>query len=291
MDDLFAGPVSRDRIVDRIREHPLGYDAATQRTLFARLVLGARADALRDDGADVTFGGDDGTIVYFHGGGYAFGSPLTHARIGRGLAERVGLRVMLPNYPLAPEHCWPAQLDAALDAVRDIPGPVVLAGDSAGGHLALVTALELARQGRRVAGLMLFSPNTDRSGLSTTRMRNDPLDPMVDDAGDQRLARQCFGDLAVDDRQVSPVLDDLDLLPPIHLETGADEVLLGDSLVLAERARAAHCAVTLHVDPDGLHMGQLWAPWWAPAAASLDRAATFAAAVVRDPLARDSRTP
>lgn len=287
MDDLFTGPVSRDHIVERIREHPLGDEAAKQRTRFARLVLGDGADASRDDGGDVTFDGQDGTIVYFHGGGYAFGSPRTHARIGRGLAERVGLRVVLPMYPLAPEHCWPAQLDAALAAVRAIPGPVVLAGDSAGGHLALVTSLELARRGRSVAGLMLFSPNTDRSGLSTTRVRNDPLDPMVDDAGDRRLARQCFGDLAVDNCQVSPVLDDLESLPPIYLEAGTDEVLVGDSLALARRAQDAGCAVTLHVEPDGLHMGQLWAPWWPPAAASLDRAATFANAVVRDPLTQD----
>ncbi len=223
----------------------------------------------------MTFEGEGGTIVYFHGGGYAFGSPLTHARVGRGLADRTGWSVVLPDYPLAPEHRWPAQLDAALTTVTDIVGSVVLAGDSAGGHLALVTALELARRGSTVAGLILFSPNTDRSGLSTTRERNDPLNPMVDDAGDRQLAQQCFGDHSVHHRQVSPVLDDLATLPPLYLEVGADEVLLGDSLVLAQRARKAGCAVTLHVEQDGIHMGQLWEPWWPTAAASLERAATF----------------
>lgn len=277
----FSGPISRDHITARVQAHPLGDRAAVQRTRFAHLVLGERADTEVDAAVDVTFDGEGGTIVYFHGGGYAFGSPLTHARIGRGLAERAGMRVVLPNYPLAPEHLWPAQLDAAMAAVMGIADPVVLAGDSAGGHLALVTALELARHGRNVAGLILFSPNTDRSGLSTTRARNDPLDPMVDDEGDQQLARQCFCDMAVENRHVSPVLDDLTLLPPVYLEAGTDEVLLGDSLALAQRARAAGRAVTMHVQPDGLHMGQLWAPWWPTASASLDRAATFAREVVR----------
>lgn len=281
----FSGPVSRDRIVSRIREHPLGDQPAAQRTNFARLVLDESADTEAEAATEVKFEGVGGTIVYFHGGGYAFGSPLTHVRIGKRLAELTGFRVILPVYPLAPEHRWPAQLDAALAAVlkvsRDMSEPIVLAGDSAGGHLALVTALELARQGRRVAGLVLFSPNTDRSGLSTTRARNNPLDPMVDDAGDQELARQCFGDMAVDNPQFSPVLDDLTLLPPIYVEAGTEEVLLGDSLVLAQRAREAGGAVTLHVQPGGLHMGQLWTPWWAVAAASLERAATFTCAVAR----------
>ncbi len=222
----------------------------------------------------------NGTIVYLHGGGYAFGSPRTHERIAHGLAERTGLKVLLPAYPLAPEHPWPAQLDTVLEAVRTIRGPIVLAGDSAGGHLALVVALELARHGTRVAGLVLFSPNTDRSGLSTTRQTNDRLDPMVDDAGDHDLAKQAFRDLPSEHPHASPVLDDLTLLPPTYLEVGAEEVLLGDSLLLAERARSAGIDITLHVEPDGLHMGQLWAPWWPVATASLDRAAAFVGSVM-----------
>lgn len=279
MDDVFSGPVTRDEIVSRIEAHPLGDDVVTQRMRFARLALGDRVDEDRGADSGVSFSGEGGTIVYFHGGGYAFGSPVTHERIGHGLAKRTGMTVVLPTYPLAPEHPWPARLDAAMAAVDDITDPVVLAGDSAGGHLALTTALALARQGRAVAGLILFSPNTDRTGLSSTRTRNDPLDPMVDDAGDRQLAQQCFADMALDDPQVSPVLDDLTLLPSIHLEVGGDEVLLGDSLVLAERARSAGCEVTLHVDPAGLHMGQLWAPWWPNASAALDRAATSARAI------------
>lgn len=270
----FAGPVARDEVVARIEAHPIEGPPSAQRKAFASLVLGDDAEA--GDHRTLRIDGRGGTIVYFHGGGYLFGSPQTHARIGDALAEATGFGVVMPAYPLAPEHKWPAQLTAALSAVAEISGPVVLAGDSAGGHLALVTALELQRRGRTLAGLMLFSPNTDRTDLSTTRAQNDPSDPMVDDESDREMARQCFGNRPADDPQVSPLLDRLDLLPPLHLEVGGGEVLLGDSLLLANRAIQAGVSVSLHVQPDGLHMMQLWAPWWQTASASLDRAALFA---------------
>lgn len=270
----FERVVERDAIIARIGEHPIEGAPQAQREAFVDLVLGEEPGSA-DDGP-LRIAGEGGTIVYLHGGGYAFGSPHTHARIAEALAQGTGLEVVLPSYPLAPEHPWPAQLEAALEVVADAHGPLVLAGDSAGGHLALVTALEVARRGDAVAGLVLFSPNTDRTGLSSTRQRNGPSDPMVDDEGDRELARQCFGSLPDDHHQVSPLLDDLTVLPPLHIEVGAGEVLLDDSLLLAERARAAGVAVTLHVEEDGLHMMQLWAPWWTTAVASLDRAAAFA---------------
>ena len=191
------------------------------------------------------------------------------------MADASGLSVRLPAYPLAPEHRWPAQLEFALDLCGAAEGPLILSGDSAGGHLALATALALARRGTPVAGLILFSPNTDRSGLSDTRTRNDAQDPMVDDSGDRALAALAFGDRDPRDPELSPVLDDLSLLPPTYVEVGRDEVLLGDSLVLTERAEAAGASIRCRVEEDGLHMGQLWTPWWAGANASLQRAGTF----------------
>ena len=100
-----------------------------------------------------------------------------------------------------------------------------------------------------------------------------PLDPMNSDDDDATLGQMCLGDLPDDDPQVSPVLDDLSLLPPTYLEAGDTEVLLGDSLVLHERARAAGAQTSLHVEPGLLHMGQLWVPWWDAAEASLRRVA------------------
>ena len=299
----FDGPVDRATIVRRIETHPIAGEPAAMRAAFERLVLRDDRDPCDVPGGSSVLGspilaGVDGLtvlphvdpadagaaeryapdrlIVWLHGGGYVFGSPETHARPAARLATLTSTPVLLPRYPLAPEHRWPAPLVHAFGiAARTIDGGarLVLAGDSAGGHLALVASLELASRGTPPAGLLLFSPNTDRTGLSDTREAMTPLDPMNADADDRRLARMCFDDLPDDDPHVSPVLDDLTLLPPTHIEVGDPEVLLGDSLVLHERARAAGANVSLHVEPDLLHMGQLWAPWWDTAEASLVRAA------------------
>ena len=134
----------------------------------------------------------------------------------------------------------------------------------------------MAKAGTPVAGLLLCAPNTDRTGLSDTRVRMTRRDPMNADGDDQALAARMFGDMPNAHPHVSPVTDDLSLLPPTHIEVGDPEVLLGDSVVLHERARRAGMNVTLHIEPDFLHMGQLWTPWWSPADASLDRCANCA---------------
>lgn len=279
-----AGRLTRAQIVARIAAHPLGETPDEMRAGFRRLTLGGGG---RPDGGPRAFRPVEPvpgrpTILWFHGGGYVFGGPDTHARIGRHLSEVHGFEVRLPRYPLAPEHVWPAQRDQALaaadDAALDGRAPI-LAGDSAGGHLALVAALAMARAGTPATALLLFSPNTDRSGASATRAANAAADPMVDPKDDARLAAMCFGDRPGTDPEVSPLLDDLSLLPPTWIEVGAGEVLLDDSRLLAERGRAAGAEVTLTVTPDLLHMAQLWAPHWDAATESLDRAAAFATGV------------
>ncbi|TFL19627.1 alpha/beta hydrolase fold domain-containing protein [Jannaschia formosa] len=275
----------RADILARIEAHPLGDTPAEMRPAFDRLTRGVdiplphgiKVTNMPDVGLRVTGPRPGPEVIWFHGGGYVFGAPDTHLRAAARLAARSGARVTLPRYPLAPEATWPAQRHAALAAIPDGPVPI-LAGDSAGGHLALVTALALARQGRPPPALLLFSPNTDRSGLSDTRRANEDSDPMVDDASDRRLARMCFMGMPGDHPEVSPVLDDLSLLPPTLIEVGAEEVLLGDARVLARRARDRGAFVKLHEVPGMIHMGQVWAPGWQRANASLGRAMGFALA-------------
>ena len=290
----FEGPARRADVVARVTAHPVSGSPAGMRAAFARLALGAVPRGAPDlaaigaaTGVEVapgpgtppgliltpTGGAEGAPVLWFHGGGYVFGSPETHMRPAAALARMTGRRVILPRYPLAPEARWPAQLDHALEACAAQDGPVVLAGDSAGGHLALVAALALARAGSPAAALVLFSPNTDRSGLSRTRAAMSGDDPMNDDEDDAALAKLCFGDMPADHPHVSPLLDDLSLLPPTHVEVGDPEVLLDDSRLLAERGSAAGARISLHVAPGLLHMGQLWTPWWDAADASLSRVA------------------
>ena len=105
-----------------------------------------------------------GSVLYLHGGAYCVGSPVTHRALTSRLARVLGLPVFAADYRLAPEHPFPAGLDDALAAYRALraDGPVILAGDSAGGGLALATALALRDAGEPApAALVLFSPWVD----------------------------------------------------------------------------------------------------------------------------------
>ncbi|MDT7858377.1 alpha/beta hydrolase [Rubrivirga sp. S365] len=282
----FDGPVTFADVQARIEAVDLGESPDEMRAAFARLMRGDDAGEPVPDAATETWGGVDAlrlgeadgneVAVWFHGGGYVFGRPETHARPAAAFAQALGVPVVLPRYRLAPEHPWPAQRDDALAAVRalqDAGRRVVLAGDSAGGHLALVTALTLAGEGRPVGALALFSPNTDRTGLSGTRQANTPRDAMNADDDDRQLAEMTFRDRPNDDPEVSPLLADLGRLPRTHVEVGGREVLLGDALRLAERACAAGADLSLHLTAGAFHMWQLWTPWLPAADASIRRAA------------------
>ncbi|MDX1531343.1 MAG: alpha/beta hydrolase fold domain-containing protein, partial [Rhodothermales bacterium] len=242
-DGPFQGRVSFADVAERIESIDLGDEPVTMRERFARLIRGGQAGQEPPVGTSETVGGVDtlvvpppdgasgaARVVWFHGGGYVFGAPETHWRPAAALAAAVAAPVVLPRYRLAPEHPWPAPLDDALAvarALQDVGHPVAFAGDSAGGHLALVAALTLAREGRPVTALALFSPNTDRTGLSDTRAAHSDRDPMNDAAQDRALAALAFGARPYDHPQASPVLDDLALLPSTHVEVGDREVLLG----------------------------------------------------------------
>ena len=219
------------------------------------------------NGIEVVRVGEGPPLIWFHGGGYVLGAPETHMVLAAHLAAR-GIEVILPRYPLAPERTWPAPRDAALAVMDGFPGQVALAGDSAGGHLALVGAL--ARPGKATS-LSLVSPNTDRTGLSRTRDRDG--DAMNDGETDAALWAMAAPDLAPDDPEASPHLADLRGLPPVHLAAVGAEVLLDDTLILARALAAAQVPLSLHVAPGLFHMHTLWPDALAEGAAALDRIA------------------
>ncbi|WP_056035562.1 alpha/beta hydrolase [Loktanella sp. 3ANDIMAR09] len=199
------------------------------------------------------FGQGPDPIVWFHGGGYVFGGSDTHAGCASYLAGLTGARVFVPDYPLAPQFGWPAIREAARQVLDALPGARVV-GDSAGGHLALVSA----QSGADIPRMALLSPNTDRSGASTTRTRNSDSDLMNDDAQDAALAHMAFGDRDPHDPEVSPLLGDLSKMPPTLMSVSLSEVLLDDSLLLAHAAALAGAEVTLRTVPDLFHMWHIW---------------------------------
>lgn len=156
----------------------------------SRVVLGERS-ALRLDPPDAAA---DRAVLWLHGGAFVTGSFATHGAFAAALARAAGVRVYLLDYRLAPEHPHPAALDDATVALRYVPEDrVVLGGDSAGGCLALLAALE---PGRPLAGLALVSPVVDATRRTSRAWRGK--DPLLRQAWVEAGVRAYFGDDAPD---------------------------------------------------------------------------------------------
>ena len=209
------------------------------------------------------------TLMYVHGGGFVGCSPKTHRPITAGFALQ-GFRVFAPDYRLAPEHPFPAPLDdvvAAWRALRsqhdaEAPGQrLVLAGESAGGNLALALMLVLRDAGERLPdAAALFSPATDLSGGSPSISGNGDRDPMFHGPSLANLGNAYLGaggDAA--NPFVSPIFGDPRGLPPLLFHVAAEEALRDDGLRFAQKARAAGVHVETSVWPVVPHAWQLLA--------------------------------
>jgi cation diffusion facilitator CzcD-associated flavoprotein CzcO/acetyl esterase/lipase len=218
----------------------------------------------------------EGSVLFLHGGAYCVGSPRTHRALAAWLARDSGLPVVVPDYRLAPEHPFPAALDDALAAYDALiaQGPVLIAGDSAGGGLALALAVQVRDTGRPApAGLALLSPWVDlRPGQQPADV---PGEAMLSADWMQACARHYAG-TATDDPRVSPLLADLRGLPPVLVQCGTDELLQGQSRALAEALTAAGVQATLDEVPHRWHVFQLHAGQLPSANAAVSRIARFA---------------
>jgi acetyl esterase len=200
-----------------------------------------------------------GTFLHIHGGGWVIGAPDQYDEPNQALARRTGLRVVSAQYRLAPEHPWPAARDDCLAAARwaldRFDGRFFIGGESAGGHLAAVTAIGLrdAGLGARVTGVVLNYGVFDMAGtpsclnwgerylvLSTPMMRwfFDHVDPDGNARGRP---------------DASPLRADLRDLPPALFSVGTEDPLLDDTLFMAARWQAAGNETRLAVYPGGVH--------------------------------------
>ncbi|MFD6447425.1 alpha/beta hydrolase [Promicromonospora sp. NPDC060204] len=227
---------------------------------------------------------DAGVLLYLHGGGYVIGDARTGVPLAAALAARTGLRAVAPDYRLAPEHPFPAAVDDGLAAYRALlaetdPARVVVAGDSAGGGLALATVLAARDAGLPLpAAVVAFSGWFDLTLSGASLTGKESVDPIFDAADIREYAATYLPD-AADARSplASPVLADLRGLPPLLLQVGSAEVLLDDSTLLAARAATADVEVTLEVYPGSAHVFQHHHATEPTAAHAMDSAAAFLA--------------
>jgi monoterpene epsilon-lactone hydrolase len=208
-----------------------------------------------------------GALVYLHGGGYGLGSIATHRALVSRLSQATGLRALAVGYRLAPEDPFPAAVEDAVAVYRSLlddgvpPERLVVAGDSAGGGLAMATMVALRDIGGRLpAAAVCLSPWVDLEVSSDPTTVVADADPMVTREELQRMAGLYLAGADPRSPLASPLHAELHGLPPLLVQVGTAETLLDDSLRLAERVRTAGGDVTLEPWRDMIHVWQAFAP-------------------------------
>jgi epsilon-lactone hydrolase len=204
----------------------------------------------------------DRVVLCLHGGGYVTASMYTHRKVYGHLAKAIGCRALIPHYRRAPEHVHPAPVDDATAAYRWLlgqgiaPGHIALAGDSAGGALAVATLLRARERGLPMpAASMPLSPWVDMEITGETLATNRDKDVLVQKEVVEIMAQTFLGEGGNRrDPLANPLYADLGGLPPLCIQVGGDETLLDDSRRLAERARNSGVDVTLEVFPEMQHV-------------------------------------
>ncbi|SFI10725.1 alpha/beta hydrolase [Bradyrhizobium sp. Gha] len=221
-------------------------------------------------------------IVYFHGGGFFFGSSRSHRVVAANLARASGFSVLAADYRLAPEHPAPTAHDDALAVYKWAlaqglaPAAICLSGDSAGGNLAISTAMR-ARDERLPgpAALVVMSPALDFSGeRESFRTMTDA--PLLTPQLIELFKNVYFGDSEPTSPYLAPLNGDLSKLPATLIHAGSWELLRDDSVQLAERLRQADGAAELKIWDGMCHSWQLFAPMLDEAMASIEEPAVFA---------------
>jgi acetyl esterase/lipase len=221
-------------------------------------------------------------ILYLHGGGHVSGAPVLYRDFIWRIAKAARARVIILDHRLAPEHPFPAALDDAVTAYRRLladgadPRRMAIMGESSGGGLVFSTLLRLRDEGSPLpAAAVALSPWTDLALTGESLRRNAKADPMIRSDEAPRLASYYLAGADPRTPYASPLYGDLTGLPPALIQVGSDEVLLDDSVRMAQRLRAAGCEVALEIAPRMPHAWQIWARLVPEARAAIVRIGEF----------------
>jgi monoterpene epsilon-lactone hydrolase len=261
-----------------LREWFEGINAATPVAaglVIESVTIGAfSAEILTAPGAD-----GDKLVIYYHGGGFMMGSPRSHRVIASNLARTSGVAVLSVAYRLAPEHPAPTAHDDAFTAYKWAldegfdAASLALTGDSAGGNMALATAVRAREAGLpQPAAIAVFSPALDLAAEGESHATDAPLlvRPLMD------LFNAIYlGDGDRKSASVTPFYSDLSGLPPTLVHVGTWEILRDDSVTMAERLRAAGVETEFKQWDGMVHSWQLFAPMLDEGMASIEEAGSF----------------
>ena len=216
-------------------------------------------------GAEVTWKEHaEGTVVWIHGGAFAFGSPRVYRAAAVHLARATRCRVVLPQYRLAPNHVHPTahnDVEKALIASVKAFGQMVLLGDSAGGNLALsacLRAMSSSEVRNATAGLALLSPWCDLREESASVQANVVAHSPFNHEDSLEYSRMYLAGHNASDARVSPLLaSNFDGLPPVYLEWALDEFLAPDIAQLSKKMGQAGVHLETRTEPQAVHGWQL----------------------------------
>jgi monoterpene epsilon-lactone hydrolase len=202
----------------------------------------------------------DRCVLYFHGGGYSFGSaPLVRDFTWR-LGVATGASVLYFDYRLAPEHPFPAAIEDASKVYhwlvgRTNPARIVFVGDSAGGGLVIATLHKMRDEGFALPrAAVAISPWTDLALTGASLQRNAKSDPMMDVKRLPAFVRHYLGQADPRHPYASPLYGDAAGLPPMLIQVGSDEILRDDAIRMAAKLRQAGCDVELEEWPRMPHV-------------------------------------
>ena len=203
-------------------------------------------------------------ILYCHGGGYSTGSSLYARTLTTKLAASTSMDVLSFDYRLAPEHPYPAATQDAMlvwnylmllgYGARDI----ILAGDSAGGNLALSLTLQLKNQKRLMPrGLVLMSPWTDLTASGKSHVSKASIDPVLNAAYLEQMIQNYAEGQALDDPLISPLFGNYEGFPPTYIQVGSNEILQDDAVMLYKKLLKANVSVKMDVFRGMWHVFQM----------------------------------
>lgn len=203
-------------------------------------------------------------ILYCHGGGYSTGSCIYARTLTTKLAASTSMDVLCFDYRLAPEFPYPAAFEDAMKAWNYLmllgygAREVIIAGDSAGGNLALALVHRLKQEGRILPrGLLLMSPWTDLTCMGKSHETKQEVDPVLDAEYMQQMIHNYAEGQNLEDIFISPLFGDFKDFPPTYIQVGDNEVLLNDSTMLHRKMAKENVSVKIDIFKGMWHVFQM----------------------------------
>jgi monoterpene epsilon-lactone hydrolase len=221
-------------------------------------------------------------LVYFHGGAYVSGSPVSHRDYAAAMSTALGIKLLMVDYRLAPEYPFPAPIEDALAVYKALVADgydgndLFVGGDSAGGNLTLSLLQQIRSLGLTMPkAACLFSPWLDLTHAGGSMVTNAAVDPMLPVTMLQRCADIYAAGADKNEPLMSPVFADMTGFPPMIIHVGSTEILLDDAKTIADLCEQAGVEAKLNIWQKAPHAFPVMVKFLPEARAAIEQTAEF----------------